>query len=503
MRLYLLVTLASAALAVGCVRYRSAPLQPAVLATEFASRRLDDPGLKQFLASHGSSHEVAQGVVQEGVHGSTRSDSLWRPRDLALVALYYNSELDSARAVLAAARAAEISAGQRPLPSAGLNISRAAKADEGKVSVWSSMLTAGLTFELGGKRGIRLATARARTLATALGLENVAWRVALNAEGAAATTAAAERDVISARAERDALTTVLSLLRARYTEGSISVADVARAEADVRSATLSIVQAERTRLDARDSLARAVGLPVERALVPTVQFDSISGCVAIAQMPGVSPDSIRSLALHRRLDVGAALADYVVAEDSVRLEVANRYPDLVLAPGFGWNQGVAQWSLGLNLPTLVINRNLGLLAEAEARRASVAARFEHVQQIAIQDVGAAQLECGGAREQLAASDSVVRNSERQLGLAEAAYRRGETGQTEVSIARLAVVRALRAVQMAQARDAAAGVAIERAVGGWFSGPSLPFDEALISPRRVPTAGYDVGPDTLHDTIHTL
>lgn len=490
MRRYLLAFSVPAALVVGCARYQPAPLQPVALAAEFKARRLDDPGLEQFLARHGSTHGAAQ------------ADSLWHPRDLALVALYYNAELDSARAVLAAARAAKVTAGQRPLPSIGVNAGRAARADEGKTSSWSSMLTTGFTFELGGKRTVRLATARARTLATVLGLENVAWRVALNAEGAATTTAAAERDVINARAERDALTTLLELLRARYTEGSISVADVARAEADVRAATLLLVQAERTRLDARDSLARAVGLPVERALVPAVLLDSISGCIAIAQRPGMSPDSLQSLALHRRLDIGAALADYVVAEDSVRLEVANRYSDLVLAPGFGWNQGVAQWSLGLTLPTLVVNRNRGLLAEAEARRASVAARFEHVQQIAIQDVGAAELECGGAREQVTAADSLVRNSERQLDLAEAAYRRGETGRTEIAIARLAVVRALYAQQTAQARNAAAGVSIERAIGGWLTGPSLPFDEVLISPRGVPDASNDLIHDATHDATHT-
>lgn len=475
----------SASFVAGCARYQPAPLRPAALATEFASRRVDDPGLGQFLARHGSMHQA------------TPADSAWRPRDMALVALYYNAELDSARAVLASARAAEITAGQRPLPSVGVNVGRAAKADEGKTSAWSSMLSTGLTFELGGKRGVRLATARARTLATVLGLENVAWRVALNAEVAAATAAAAERDVVNARAERDALTTLLGLLRARYAEGSISVADVARAEADVRSATLSLVQVERARLDARDSLARTVGLPVEQAFVAQVEPDSTSACVVVTSVSGVrgiSRDSLQLVALQRRLDIGAALADYAVAEDSVRLEVANRYPDLVLAPGFGWNQGVAQWSLGLTLPTLVLNRNMGLLAEAEAHRASVAARFEHVQQIAIQDVGAAQLECQGAREQIASADSLLGNSQRQLDLAEAAYRRGETGQTEVAIARLAVVRALRTRQMAEARSAAAGVAIERAVGGWLAGPSLPFDEVLISPRTKP--------DAVHNTTHT-
>ena len=469
----------------GCAQYQRAPISGAALATEFTSRRLDDSGLRQFLTRYGS------------LHGATSADSDWHPRDLALVALYYNAELDSARAVLGSARAAEITAGQRPLPSIGANIARASKADEGKSSVWSSMLTAGLTLELGGKRGARRDAARARTLATALGLENVAWRVALDAEGAAVTVAAAERDAVDARAERDALTSVLRLLRARYTEGSISIADVARAEADVRSVTLSLIQAERARLDARNSLARAVGIPVERALVPQVRPDSIAGCVAItgmADMHGILRDSLQLLALHRRLDVGAALADYAVAEAAVRLEVANRYPDLVLTPGFGWNQGVAQWSLGLMLPTLVINRNVGLLAEAEARRTSVAARFEHVQQLAIQDVGAALLECDGAREQLAAADSLVRNSQQQLDLAEAAYQRAETGQTEVALSHLAVVRALRAQQTAQARNAAAGIVIERAVGGWLAGPSLPFDDVLISARR--TA------ETMHDTTQT-
>jgi outer membrane protein TolC len=74
--------------------------------------------------------------------------------------------------------------------------------------------------------------------------------------------------------------------------------------------------------------------------------------------------------------------------------------------------------------------------------------------------------CRGVRGGIAVADSLVRDMGRAVDAARAAYDRGETGQTEVAIAELALVRAHRVARMAAVRRVAAGAALDRAVGRW-------------------------------------
>jgi len=58
----------------------------------------------------------------------------------------------------------------------------------------------------------------------------------------------------------------------------------------------------------------------------------------------------------------------------LRLELARQYPDVRVSPGYDFNQGQNRWQLGLNVE-IPINRNVGPIAQAEARRKTTEARF--------------------------------------------------------------------------------------------------------------------------------
>jgi hypothetical protein len=82
----------------GCIRYRAAPLSnsnPARAATDFRSRRLDDRGLLEYIAS---------------VLGPDTTAG-WTEDRIALTALYFRGDVALARAALGEARAGEVTAG--------------------------------------------------------------------------------------------------------------------------------------------------------------------------------------------------------------------------------------------------------------------------------------------------------------------------------------------------------------------------------------------------------
>ena len=461
--LHLVVLVASTGL-VSCVRYRPAPLDPPGLAAGYRARQLSDGALRQFMTS--AAIEVPE-------------DSEWHPRHLSLVALYFHPELDFARASWHEAAAAEITAGARPPLSADGTVNRAARPDEGKTTSWSVSLGTAMTLETGGKRGARLARARAGTLAARLRLETTAWQVAEDAARAAMAAVSADGDLKSAEVEQSTLDRVLALLRARYAQGAASLTEVARAEGDLQAATVSVLSAERERTAARAEVARAVGLPVAEVDSLSIGFETASHC---AILDSVAVPALERRALLTRADVGTELAAYAEAEGELRIAVAEQYPDLSLGPGIGWEQGIGRWSLGLGLSKIVLNRNRGPIAEAEARREGAAVRFAEVQQNALREVASGAAECQGARVEEAQADTLFRGAARRLALAQAAYQRGETGETEVAFAQLGLVRAQHTRDLATRRLAAAQLGLERAVGAWL-GASAPHWPDLTQPAR--------------------
>lgn len=461
----------------GFVRYEPAPLAtPDQRTAQFTARTLSDPRLDTLLRLAGATTRAASGSAP---------DPRWTPRALGVAAVYFNPEIDTARAGLGERTAAVVTARQRPQPGV-----TASTAIGGAAATFTEALTATFTIETGGKRDARTGSARAALLATGLRVRALAWRVAFDAQDAATRAWAAELILADARTERTLLATVRDLLRARYGQGSASASELARTESDLQSAAVAVVDAERGQANLRDSLARALGVPV--AVARAIRLGARAGetensgyagdaatCVALDSL---APADLQRTALQRRFDLGATIGDYAVAEHDLRLQVARQYPDLAVGPGITFGPGAVGWIIGAGLPNLMLNRNRGPIAEAQARRVSAARRVEQMQQQVLREIAAARVECDGANGQLAAADSLGRAAAAALRLRTAAYDRGETGRTEVALARLTEFRAARVRRAAEARASLAGVLLERAVGGWLSSTTLP-DAAILEEHR--------------------
>jgi outer membrane protein TolC len=428
-----------------CVRYVPQPVEPAAHADEYRARRLDDLVLLAW---------VSRWAGRPDPHR-------WSDRQLAVAALGLRAELRRAREEWRTAKAGERTAGARPSPGAQADVERAVSGSEGSSPRVVSL--AGLfSVELGGKRGARLQQARARAAVAEGELRLSAWRIVQDVRAAVAALAAADTAVAQAGRQLDALVEVEALERVRYREASLTGAELARTGAEVQEARGQVAEAQAAVLEGRALLAGAVAVPA-RALDSVAVVPALgAGC---GTADSVTADSLAALALTRRPEIARVLAEYAVAEADLRLEVARRYPDLDLGPGFIWDQGIHRWTLALALPGLLGLRNRAPVREAETARTAAAARVAEVQDDLLADVGVAMSRCHGAALQRVAADSQVTAAERAAALARGAYERGETSRLDPALGALAVVRAERARSAAQARLLAAGQALEAAVGG--------------------------------------
>lgn len=441
-----LVAATSVAATSACVRYRAAPLNPGALPADYRSRRLTDSTLVAYVTAH----------------AGPPGDSGWTDAQLAVAALRLRSELTRARAEWRSARAAERSAGGRPQPGVEASLERAISGAE-RESPWVASVAALVTVELGGKRGARLAVARAGTAEAEAELRLTAWRIAHEVRAAALTVRGADAAISGTAAEAVLLARVQALARSRYAEAVLTGSELARGATDLATAGAAAAAARRDALLARGRLARATGLPVPAVESLALSIPPPGGCAWLA---ATGPTHVAATALRRRVEIGLALARYAGAEAELRLRAAGQYPDLSVGPGFIWDQGVNRWTLALALPGLLGYRNRGPLEEGRARRRVAAAQVAEAQEMVLGEVASAELGCRGAGLTLAAATGQVRAAEATSRSAGAAYRRGETTRFEPALASLALARARRGLGEAEAARREASIELEAAAGVW-------------------------------------
>src|SRR5436190_1895790 len=93
----------------GCVHYKSEPISASQIASDFESRRLDNPELRDF---------TARNLKQED---RSWPPSSWDVTNLVLAAFFYHPDLDVARAKWAVARVGKRIAGERPNPTVSVS----------------------------------------------------------------------------------------------------------------------------------------------------------------------------------------------------------------------------------------------------------------------------------------------------------------------------------------------------------------------------------------------
>src|SRR5579864_6447737 len=301
----------------GCAvqRYQPAPIVASATASQFESRSLADGGLHSF-------EEKSLGHPVPSWPPKT-----WDLQTLSLAALYFNPALDLARARVARADAAVVTAGGRPNPTLGIS--------PGIPSPYLFTLDFTVPIETAGKRGYRVQSARNLDQAARLDLADSAWTVLSGVRLALLNYLLASRNLELLRSEEQFRTDQANILAQVLSAGEITRLDVDLARIELSKIEVALRTAEGQTAEAKAALAAAVAIPV--AGLQDAQFVWLD----MDTPPG--PESFFSQEIQReavlnRMDVRRSLAQYAAAEADLQLEIAKQYPDINIGPGYTYEE---------------------------------------------------------------------------------------------------------------------------------------------------------------------
>ncbi len=398
-----IVPLATICLLAGCAvqRYTPAPLDAGTTASQFESRSLADAGLRFFEESN------------LGYPVSPWPPKSWDLQTLSLAALYFNPALDLARARLATAEGAIVTAKARPNPTFDLVPGVPAP----------YLLTQDFLFliETAGKRGRRVQIAQNLDQAAQLDLADSAWTVVMGVRLALLNYVATSRNLEVLRSEERDRGDQVAILEQVLSAGEITRLDVDFARMEASKTQVAIRTAEGQTADARAALAAAIGIPV--AGLDGAEF-SWPNMDTPPPLESLSADQVQRDAVLNRLDIRRSLAQYAAAEAAVHSEIAKQYPNFNIGPGYTYEERNSFFTVGFSTSLPVFNRNQGPIAEAEGRRKEVAAAFVQTQAQVIARSERALAVYTAALKEVGEAQSLYQLQENQLQVVQQSIRAG-------------------------------------------------------------------------------
>ena len=445
------ILVAALSMLAGCAQFEARPLLPERTAADFEARTLDDPNLKEFLRTN-LKGELQQWPMQE-----------WDFGKLTLVALFYHPSLDVARAQWVVAQAGITTAGERPNPSLDVGPQYTSNAAAGD-SPWISTITFTPVIETAGKRGYRIDQAKQSSESARLNLAAQAWKVRSALRASLLDQAAAQSRVSLLRDALEIQDQIVKLLEGRLAAGAIASTEVTVARVALIRTQADLVEAQRQAVESRTRVAEALGLPLKAIEGHELTFD----LATVDAERNLESAGVRQRALRSRADILALLAEYAASQSSLQLEIAKQYPDIRLGPGYEYDQGAHKWGLGVGADLPLLNRNEGPIAEAEARRAEVAARFLALQAQTIAEIDRAMAVRTAVRDQLQQIDTLLNSQRRQAQSVEEILKAGGADQFELRSAQLEV-------QLTELTRLDALVKAQQALGQLEDAVQVPFD----------------------------
>src|SRR5882762_7927746 len=333
------------------------PPDPSRTAAAFAARRLDALPADAALA------------------GATWSLQQWFDAALRL-----NPQLAESRAHVFAVAAAERTAAEHPNPAMDLfgeYVDTAARS-----GAWLYGVSLDFLLRRPGDRARARRNAAVQTAVAESDLAEAIWRVRASLRLALLDVASARDEAAlleSLVGERQAL---LASGRARADAGQLARTETLASELELARAEQRLDHARARQLDAEARFAAAVGLPVSALEGVAVRWDRWADIAAL--VPAAARDW-RGEALIGRPEIVRAVREYDLADISLQGELAKRWPEAHVSPGYTWghdgirqdplNDVIHENALGVGFELPVFNQHQGAIGEAVARRVTAGDGF--------------------------------------------------------------------------------------------------------------------------------
>ncbi len=463
---WLWVTVTVAAAACSSLPYSPRRLDPEATASEYAQRSGNADGLKRLAVANGYSE-------------SAWPPGEWGLRELTLAALYFHPDMRTARARAQVARAELSSLKQPQALSARVKPEYHSRPLPEDIGPWALGLELEVPWVAQGKRAARVERGAFLADAADVDIAAAGWQVRARVRDRLLDLQGSRANLEQVEAQLAARREMLALVTRRVEAGLLSARDLGAERVAV--AQLEGARDEGTSRHQRTlgELASALGLPLDVVRAMRLGFP-----VAETAVFASSDSELRGLALRNRLDVHRKLLEFGAADAGVKLAVAAQNPDIVLGPGYAWNQGDNVWSLAVGLSVPSAARATAAVRETEARRELASQVFLAVMTRAIPETERAAVSYRLARNRIAASLQQARIQQEQEARVARQFDAGAADRLQRVAAQLETLAARAALYAAQAEVlqslARLEDAVQRPLFGDFE--SLPGTSASPSPE---------------------
>ena len=268
----------------------------------------------------------------------------------------------------------------------------------------------------------------------------------------------------------------LQISQNRYTQGVDTRADVAAAEAQLKSAEAAAVDLGLQRAQLEHALAVALGQPPASFSLPVAPFTA---------RPVAPPALLASEQLQRRPDIGAAERRLAAASAQVGVAVAGYFPLLSLTGTGGYqspqsatlfNAPSRVWSAGAGatLPLFAGGRVRAQVAEARAAYDGALAAYRQTVLTAFQEVEDNLAAAAALEREAAVQAEAVAAARVSATIALNQYQAGVVSYLNVVTAQAAQLTAERTAVELLGRQLSASVGLLKAAGGdWHGSPAAP------------------------------
>ena len=442
--------------------YSPRPLDPEATAPEYAKRSGNSDGLKRFAVANGYSESV----------WPSRE---WGLRELTLTALYFHSDMRTARARAQVARAELSSVRQPQALSARVRPEYHSRAlpDDGP---WSLGLELEIPLVAQGKRAARVERGAFLADAADVDIAAVGWQVRARVRDRLLDLQGSRANLELVEAQLAARREMLALVARRVEAGLLSARDLGAERVAVAQLEGARDEGASRHQRALGELASALGLPLDVVREMRLSFPVVETAVFAS-----SDSELRGIALRNRLDVHRKLLEFGAADAEVKLAVAAQNPDIVLGPGYAWDQGDNVWSLAVRLSVPSAARATAAIRQAEARRELAAQLFMAVQTGAIADTERAAVQYRLARERVTAALQQARIQQEQEARVVRQFDAGAADRLQRVAAQLETLATRVALYAAQAEVRQSLAQLEGAVQRPFFGDFESMPGARASP----------------------
>jgi outer membrane protein TolC len=399
--------------------------------------------------------------------------------EVLAAALNFNPQMALARSQVDLGRAGVLVARQRLNPVLSLTPERVLNAAAG-VSPWVAALSLVWPVQTAGKRALAIEQALAMSDASLLNAANTIWNLRASARGALCTAEQAAARTVLVREESALRTDLASRLDKQAAAGVVSRYEAARAHLERDAAAMRLRQSETELNGAKHDLAAVAGMRYADIDARMLGSDCLG---ARPRTPDDAAVSAGTNAIAARLDLRAKLAEFRAADATWRAELARRYPDLNLGPGYTYDQGDRKIAFTLSGELPIFSHNGAGIARARADRDRVTAEAEVLQDAILHAVARARDQLSAAESQYAAAISMADETHQVLQRDVERQQLGEIDQPAVVVSRIGLLTARTEVLNAQRAVFDAIAALEGAaqialVPPFFDGPSA---QAMLTP----------------------